>query len=230
MFGKQLIKVRESKGLTQKEVAEKSQVAVRTIQRIEAGLVTPRSSTIKLIGKALDFDFFAPSTPPPAERKRRTLLWYFFDLFNLKTNPMKKISILSVAVFMMAYLFINLSANAQASDPFPKENFVVERNDDGSLKRVEVVFAHELTLDSLVHFKKESQDIGITLHYQTMEFDTNQLLVKLSCNIMCDDGIGGGFSTRRLDEYPESHTGFCRDYTLGGKDDILRTGDIRKGK
>ncbi len=57
VFGKELIKVRKSRGLTQAEVAEKCNVTIRTIQRIESGAVNPRSSTIKIISKSLEFDF-----------------------------------------------------------------------------------------------------------------------------------------------------------------------------
>ena len=60
-FGKKLIEVRKQKGLTQAEVAEKCNVTIRTIQRIESGTVKPRSSTIKLIPEALEFEFFETS-------------------------------------------------------------------------------------------------------------------------------------------------------------------------
>ena len=52
-FGKQLLKIRKARGLTQAEVAEKCNVTVRTIQRIESGAVNPRSSTIKISLKTL---------------------------------------------------------------------------------------------------------------------------------------------------------------------------------
>lgn len=47
---------RKAKGLTQEELAEKSHINVRTIQRIEAGAVEPRSYTLKAILTALDRD------------------------------------------------------------------------------------------------------------------------------------------------------------------------------
>ncbi|MBQ0741032.1 helix-turn-helix transcriptional regulator, partial [Aquimarina celericrescens] len=48
--------LRKSKGLTQEELVEQCNISVRTIQRIEAGEVTPRSYTIKTILSALDYD------------------------------------------------------------------------------------------------------------------------------------------------------------------------------
>ena len=55
-LGKKISKLRTAKGLTQEELVEKCNISVRTIQRIEAGEVTPRSYTIKTILSALDYD------------------------------------------------------------------------------------------------------------------------------------------------------------------------------
>lgn len=55
-LGKILTNLRNEKGLTQEELVEKCNISVRTIQRIEAGEVTPRSYTIKTILAALDQD------------------------------------------------------------------------------------------------------------------------------------------------------------------------------
>lgn len=60
-LGLQLMEWRKSKGLTQEELAEKSNINVRTIQRIEAGVVEPRSYTLKTILTALDKDHDALS-------------------------------------------------------------------------------------------------------------------------------------------------------------------------
>ena len=49
--------LRVKKGLTQEELAEKTELSVRTIQRIENGEVDPRSFTLQMIAKALDVDF-----------------------------------------------------------------------------------------------------------------------------------------------------------------------------
>jgi transcriptional regulator with XRE-family HTH domain len=52
-LGKRLTTLRKEKTLTQEELAEKSHVSVRTIQRIEAGQILPRMSTIKILLQAL---------------------------------------------------------------------------------------------------------------------------------------------------------------------------------
>ncbi|EOG6895302.1 helix-turn-helix domain-containing protein, partial [Flavobacterium psychrophilum] len=46
-LGKKILELRHSKGLTQNELAEKCNLSIRTIQRIELGEVIPRSFTIK---------------------------------------------------------------------------------------------------------------------------------------------------------------------------------------
>ncbi|MAD97307.1 MAG: hypothetical protein CMB99_08285 [Flavobacteriaceae bacterium] len=52
-LGKRIFELRKSKGLTQEELVEKCNINVRTIQRIEAGEVSPRSYTVKAILEAL---------------------------------------------------------------------------------------------------------------------------------------------------------------------------------
>ena len=56
-LGKRLTELRQQKSLTQEELVEACNVSVRTIQRIESGEVTPRTSTIKILLSALDADF-----------------------------------------------------------------------------------------------------------------------------------------------------------------------------
>lgn len=55
-LGELLINLRRKKGWTQEELVEACNVSVRTIQRIESGDVTPRSSTVRLLLEALDYD------------------------------------------------------------------------------------------------------------------------------------------------------------------------------
>lgn len=52
-----IINARKLKGLTQEQLADISNVTVRTIQRIESGESTPRAYTLKAIATALDINF-----------------------------------------------------------------------------------------------------------------------------------------------------------------------------
>ncbi|MFD1616611.1 WG repeat-containing protein [Gelatiniphilus marinus] len=118
-FGKELIRIRKSKGLTQAEVAEKCNITIRTIQRIESGVVKPRSSTVKMISEFLEVDFFENSN-----LKNRTILWHLKDIFNLKTNTMKKISILSTFVLILTLMGFNIFRTEAQSKPTNKKQKV----------------------------------------------------------------------------------------------------------
>lgn len=48
---------RQAKGLTQKELAEQTNISVRSIQRIENAALLPRSYTLKTIAGVLDIPF-----------------------------------------------------------------------------------------------------------------------------------------------------------------------------
>jgi len=55
--GKLIKELRIKKGMTQEELADKTEVSDRTIQRIENGEVDPRAYTLQMIAKALEVDF-----------------------------------------------------------------------------------------------------------------------------------------------------------------------------
>lgn len=48
---------RVSKGLTQKELSEKSRISIRSIQRIENGELIPRTYTLKTLAETLGLSF-----------------------------------------------------------------------------------------------------------------------------------------------------------------------------
>ena len=90
-LGKKIAELRKAKGYTQEELVEKCNLSVRTLQRIESGEVVPRSHTIRVIFEALDYRVF-----DSANNRLRLLLKKTGDLFNLKTNTMKKLSVLTL--------------------------------------------------------------------------------------------------------------------------------------
>lgn len=55
-LGRKILELRKQKGLTQEELVDQCNINVRTIQRIEAGEVTPRSFTLKTILNVLGED------------------------------------------------------------------------------------------------------------------------------------------------------------------------------
>lgn len=122
-LGRKICELRLAKGLTQTELADACNLGLRTIQRIELAEVMPRSYTVKRIFSSLgsvaydDVDsskgrgngFFGMNFP------HGQLQEFVADLFNLKTNTMKKITILSVPCVSMLLLLI-MGFNAKAQD------------------------------------------------------------------------------------------------------------------
>lgn len=56
-LGNKIKELRIQKGMTQEELAEKTDLNVRTIQRIEKGEVDPRSYTLQVIASALEIQY-----------------------------------------------------------------------------------------------------------------------------------------------------------------------------
>ncbi len=56
-IGLEIKKLRLEKGMTQEELADKTNLSVRTIQRIENGDVDPRAYTLQTIAAALEVEF-----------------------------------------------------------------------------------------------------------------------------------------------------------------------------
>jgi XRE family transcriptional regulator, regulator of sulfur utilization len=54
---KRIVIARKKNGLTQEQLAEITNVTVRTIQRIESGESAPRANTLKILAMALDINF-----------------------------------------------------------------------------------------------------------------------------------------------------------------------------
>jgi transcriptional regulator with XRE-family HTH domain len=81
-LGKRISELRKEQGMTQEELVAKCNINVRTIQRIEAGEVNPRSYTIKIILDVLGEDYFTkePQESLPFTTKdfnKLTLAWIF---------------------------------------------------------------------------------------------------------------------------------------------------------
>jgi len=55
--GKLIRELRIKKGMTQEELADKTEISARTIQRIENGEVDPRAYTLQMIAKALEVNY-----------------------------------------------------------------------------------------------------------------------------------------------------------------------------
>jgi transcriptional regulator with XRE-family HTH domain len=63
-LGKQIAALRTSQGLTQQELANKCKINIRSIQRIEAGVVVPRNYTINLLNAVLQSNISSTINAP----------------------------------------------------------------------------------------------------------------------------------------------------------------------
>lgn len=116
-LGKKIVELRKARGLTQEELVCICKLNIRTLQRIESGEVMPRSYTIKALFTALGHqgDAFVSeevvvsgtSEPVAVLQFFGQIKKYVFDLFNFKTNKMKKLAIL--AAFTVCLTFVGSS-------------------------------------------------------------------------------------------------------------------------
>ena len=119
--------LRKAKGLTQEELVEKCNLSVRTLQRIEAGEVTPRPITVKLIFEALEVSFDKTMKNKGFIQKWLGQFYInFIDLFNLKTNAMKKISILTIMLSGIAFGLFTFVFDGKAQDKNIKSKTAIE--------------------------------------------------------------------------------------------------------
>ena len=136
-LGKKIAELRKAKGFTQDELVEKCKINVRTLQRIESGEVTPRSYTIKIIFAALDYNIYNSSVDNLNEFNKMGIIifnWleqlykYYIDLFNLKTNKMKKLTILSTTFFAVCLVLFFVCTESKAQTKAKVTKLIEESN------------------------------------------------------------------------------------------------------
>lgn len=98
--------LRESQGLTQTELSEKSGLSLRTIQRMEAGNM-PKGFTLKAIARAL-------------EAKPEELL-IFQEITNIDRAKLINLSVLSGLVIPFSGIILPLILTYKTKDAFNKE-------------------------------------------------------------------------------------------------------------
>ena len=82
-YGNVVKEARNKKGLTQRQLAEKCHLGLRTVQRIESGLVSPRISTVKLINEFLDISISDYSGFKTLNIDYRTIFYLGISVFGL---------------------------------------------------------------------------------------------------------------------------------------------------
>jgi len=141
-LGKRIADCRKAKGLTQEELAIECNLDVRTLQRIESAKVMPRTYNVKLIFEALEINYDNSLDSSDMRfrdvflRRLEQFKIWFIDLFNLKTNTMKKISILTTMVVVIAFgvFAINSKVNAHNAENKNMEQIATKDFSNGELR------------------------------------------------------------------------------------------------
>lgn len=174
-LGKKIAELRKAKGFTQEELVEKCNLSVRTLQRIESGEVSPRSYTLKLIFTALDYSIHET---PNVLSSRFSIIgflvsnWpgqlyrYVLDLFNFKTNPMKKITILAVtlSVIFLGTVVLGSESKAQKAEKAIKaienaQNNINKWMNNGQVDSVLTLFRNDACVLPLLDGKAEIREM-----------------------------------------------------------------------
>ena len=95
-LGQKIQELRKEKGMTQEDLAEKTGLSVRTIQRIESGDVDPRSYTLNQIAEALGVEIGdltkeecpGPNQPGDSETRKWLTFLHLSGLFVLLIPPL----------------------------------------------------------------------------------------------------------------------------------------------
>ena len=88
---------RKKLGLSQEALAEKANVSLSTIQRIEKGTVKPRAFTLKVLAETLDLEFSA-LTSKPTESKNAKLIFSALKRMNISSLPLVFVPFLNLII------------------------------------------------------------------------------------------------------------------------------------
>jgi transcriptional regulator with XRE-family HTH domain len=118
-LGIRISELRKEKGLTQEELVEQCNINVRTIQRIEAGDVSPRSYTIKAILDVLGFNYEDVIEEEYSSGKFDTILGI---------NTQKIVSQLNIAwIFGIIYFIVSFIEIATEYYRFEEEEMLISK-------------------------------------------------------------------------------------------------------
>jgi transcriptional regulator with XRE-family HTH domain len=102
-FGKQFSSARKQLGLTQAELADKCNLNIRTIQRIENGKVTPRFYTLNIINDVLGTNYLLPFDDELEEKKVAEYLRIFEKRKRFRLATFYTAIILMIAITLVGF-------------------------------------------------------------------------------------------------------------------------------
>lgn len=204
-LGKKILELRKTKGLTQQELVEKCNLSVRTLQRIESGKVRPRSITVRLVFEALEFDYDNFLDLKKREKERIDQNWLeqfhisLLDLPNLKSNTMKKVSVLSITFASIIFGLFTILEGGKAQNN--KDNSAEKTVNEEQFKQsVGKIKEGNFSCDNFFFDKNEMIGSGVNFRKEGVTVDVN--LVKLNT------------------ETGEFNAGFIKGYILSNKVEV----------
>ncbi|MAZ72930.1 MAG: hypothetical protein CMC70_07260 [Flavobacteriaceae bacterium] len=112
-LGQRILALRQEKGLTQEELVAQCNISVRTIQRIEAGEVVPRTYTVRTILSALgeDFEDFTETQVESGLKKALFLKIDDTQQANFLTKHLKIAWIAGIVYFVLGFAEVPADAS-----------------------------------------------------------------------------------------------------------------------
>lgn len=168
-LGKQIIEARKAKGLTQEELVQQCNISIRTLQRIEAGEVTARNSTIRILFDALDLDF------KTYLNENRSLTWSSLISNSVKLNTTYKLYILLTLLIVTGIIVFNWSTEKKQ---LKSQNQITQTDGvqpaevqtlNGNIKCTKCFYDNEELIATDVQFSKE----GVTVDVDLIKLNTN---------------------------------------------------------
>lgn len=149
--GKLIKELRLKKGMTQEELAEKTDLSIRTIQRIEKGEVDPRAYTHQIIAEVLevDFELLYSNNEPDIVNESVSLRKEHPGRYENRLNPVPKpeewfhVNIIIdhpvVKVFVNNSLVPSLTVNQLSKRKSGMIGLCVGNNSDGYFRNLKVI-------------------------------------------------------------------------------------------
>ncbi len=118
-LGLKIVELRKIKRLTQEELVEKSNINIRTLQRIESGRVIPRLYTIRCLLKAMEYDIdeLDKIDRTNLHARFKTVYETYLKTFYYKFILMKKVSLLTLFILGALIFVLGTSMSKHNKEP-----------------------------------------------------------------------------------------------------------------
>ncbi|MGR3809727.1 helix-turn-helix domain-containing protein [Jiulongibacter sp. NS-SX5] len=211
-LGNKISELRQSKGLTQTELAESCNLSLRTIQRIEAAEVTPRAYTIKQIFEALGHDRVFEKPFSQTENPAKQVNWFSDKRSSiLNTEKMRIIVAMSILFGAIGLTFLGISDYLKTKNYQKNETGLEDLNFDfisrfnaGDIEEIGEVYLSTATLrpvnqatvigrEDIIKYYQDVYDSGFRLVSDKIEF------MEISDSVAIESGSWVGYNGQNFE-------------------------------